>query len=94
MTDYSGAERYDFVTGDAEAPASETVAAAVKTARDIHVVHRAHPRNEAGDAIDYSATVTDPSVRTRPETTLVCAERQQGQLLPTLLLFGIQAVAR
>ena len=34
LTDYSGAERYDFVTGDAEAPASETVAEAVRAARE------------------------------------------------------------
>lgn len=34
LTDYSGAERYDFVTGDLEAPASETVAEAVRAARE------------------------------------------------------------
>lgn len=34
LTDYSGAERYEFVTGDADTPASETVADAVKAARE------------------------------------------------------------
>ena len=33
LTDYGGAERYEFITGDAEAPAIETVADAVGAAR-------------------------------------------------------------
>ena len=32
LTDYGGAERYEFITGDAEAPAIETVADAVRAA--------------------------------------------------------------
>ncbi len=34
LTDYGGAERYEFITGDAEAPAIETVADAVRAARE------------------------------------------------------------
>ena len=56
-------------------------------------MHDAHPRDEASDVIDYSTTVTDPIIRTRPGTTMMRAGRPQDQLLPTLLLFGIQAVA-
>lgn len=34
LTDYGGAERYEFITGNAEAPAIETVADAVRAARE------------------------------------------------------------
>ncbi|MCY4028845.1 MAG: HEPN domain-containing protein [Acidobacteria bacterium] len=34
LTDYGGAERYEFITGNAEAPALETVADAVRAARE------------------------------------------------------------
>ena len=35
LTDYGGAERYEFITGDAEAPAIETVADAVGGRRAV-----------------------------------------------------------
>ena len=34
LTDYGGAERYEFITGDSEAPAGEIVTDAVKVARE------------------------------------------------------------
>ena len=34
LTDYGGAERYEFITGHAEAPAIETVADAVRAAHE------------------------------------------------------------